>query len=347
MTSIGSVERIQVDGHRTDSKPKQGPSSIIVRIGGKTLDFPATKSSETVISQVLPERLDPELKGQTSNQKQAVAYTSKRSPDRNDDKTDASSWLRWKEAFRSGIIAGAFLGCLCMVLFHQIGVNRGEATKTVFQSANAVVPSVTSAMAPAPEEGTDVVLTIPSITVHVLEEGPFGSQGEAAKAARVKLNGTTGAVTGSGPFTVWRAVSLTGNGILKVQSKSSKDTMTAKVVTLSTKQVPLVLLPQGPDAPAITHWFSAEVSALRTLTGAAQGEMTLSDAVQSVVNADKSRPNGPLSSSAGVLENLIALNRTLDASGQSLRVGHAADAESELLQAWAQLFVIEQNGLSK
>lgn len=197
-----------------------------------------------------------------------------------------ASVRRFRDSFQSGIIMGLALGCLSLVLFHQMNpVSTGS------------IPQQTQSALSIPGYN-NLAITVPSVHLYTVATGSYTSLA-AVKAEQAKLAqqgiGTAIHVTGSGqaPYSLVSDVAIYAQDLnstvrhlagLGVKSQVVPLVWNAKLVPLNSWNV------SKPLADSITHWLSADVSALNALTAAVSDGAAVRDATTAYSYSQSLRP---------------------------------------------------------
>lgn len=196
-----------------------------------------------------------------------------------------------RETFQVGCMFGLLLGCLSLILFHQMEPNTLPKTAP----STAVNPVSVASAGPA--------LAVPSIKLYVLQAGPFSTE-QNAQATQLKLARQGYSSTlhqEGGKLDLWLSLSVTPAGLKSTAAALAKQGVQTSVRALSWK---VHSVPGVPGANALTmqqasHWLSSAASSLTALTatlangGQPQDATTAFSVTNSLIpNADQLRDTG-------------------------------------------------------
>lgn len=313
------VETGQAETYPTRADPhcaKEDFSELIIRSGGQTWRVP-WPSSDTLAKQ--------------SPQLSLHETTPHISP--------TSTVVHWRDAFWRGCMIGLALGCLCMVLFHQLQPSALAASIGLKDGADSLPGAATTLTTRSVPAGYVSHLELPGATVYVIEQGPFKSKQLAQQAIKGKPTGTTGMVVGSGPYQVWFAAAMTQQAAGKSLHTIQANGITARVVPLPWRTqlvtVPIVVNPS--QQAELDRWLAAEVSAIRVLTAAVSGDTAVADAVQAVQNAKATAPSASLWLDKSLPASLPSLRLDVNQALIHLQKNQRDAAQQSVLDAWSQL----------
>lgn len=247
-----------------------------------------------------------------------------------------ASVRRFRDSFQSGIIIGLVLGCLSLVLFHQM--NSGSRASVVTQPGTSVtIPNYRS-----------LTVTVPAGHLYALQAGNYSSQA-AAQATQLRLS-KLGVPTvihqGTGPgqaantYTLVAGVafysqdlnSLTSRlAILGIKSQAVPYTWNARQVSLNSWAVSKNL------SDSITRWLSAEVSALNTLTAFAADGGVQQDATTAYQYSQSIQP--PVQNLQGFSQgkSLLQLSSATKQAFAALGAGNKQQADIWAAQAYEDI----------
>ncbi|MCL6453155.1 MAG: hypothetical protein K6T78_05935 [Alicyclobacillus sp.] len=242
-----------------------------------------------------------------------------------------------RDAFRNGCAAGLALGCLAMVMFHQLEPS-GPATAVELGANRAAANGAIAALA---STDTGSAVEIPGTAVDVLVSGPYPSKQAAYRVSR--LIQPPGVVVGTGPYRVWWDATLTQDAAASQQQQLKKKGVAASIqkVSWTTASVTLPVATTSDEQKQLENWVAAEVSALRAITGAVLGQAPSADAIQAGANAEHWRPSSDVSGAlppywqSGVTDVGQALAQ--------LRAGNNTQAMRFTVRAWYEISQLTDN----
>ena len=250
----------------------------------------------------------------------------------------------WSDHFQRGALAGLVLGCLSLILFHQVTLPAASA------ASSGQVENASSNVRPALAPSSAFQVTLPSAQVYMMEFGPFPTT-TAAHAAEKQL-GQAGVnaevIQNSNGYSVWVHAALARQDAVKMPVKlsSSRAKSSVDMVSWAAKSLPTTLVDTGAGSAAANQWLADVVTALRVETGAAADETATRDVLQAVKNANKQKPADSIWSAGSVPTSFGALDNEVTAASTLLSRNETQQAEGKILKAWAELYAIRQQALA-
>lgn len=172
---------------------------------------------------------------------------------------------RFRDSFQSGIIIGLALGCLSLVLFHQM--NSGTLVAETSQpAAQLTIPGYNS-----------LSMTVPAGHIYSIQVGSYSTKTAAVAAqSALRKKGVPATVhqlggSGQAAYTLLTGVAIYAQDLNSTVTQLNKLGLEAKTVPLvwNAKLVPLNSWSvTSSTAKAISHWLSADMSTLNALTAA-------------------------------------------------------------------------------
>jgi hypothetical protein len=255
----------------------------------------------------------------------------------------------WQNYLQKGALAGLMLGCLSMVLFHQVALPASVSPSSGLETgtASASTPPVVNL-----SSGSKLSVMLPSVRVFVLRFGPYSTKAAALLALnQLRHSGRAAQVVqeGSG-FEVWAGAAL-GSQTAKTAFAVSKPAATiasSSVLSLTWPATPLqttaVVSRQGTSA--VSTWLASLTSVLTVETGVVVGETAYRDANQALKNANKQMPSPYVWGSGSAPPVITGLYRHVNNALSLLTRKQNVQAEQEILSAWVELASLKSQVLT-
>ena len=243
----------------TDSPPVVDTVQFALRDGWHRLQARVMGALDHLLQQTSTPSLDIDTKGQSRLHGKFFYYI--------------------RDSFQTGLLVGLTLGCLSLVLFHQMNGTTAVQNSTI---QTATTSSYTNYGA------TPMGITVPGVRLFALEDGPFttltSANAEAAKIAKLGIATTVHSVhpvSGQTSYALLADVSIYATDLDGVKNRLRKLGVPAKVTLLSwnARAVPIQSFAQNRTlADSVSHWLAADVSALTTLTASLSDGVAARDA---------------------------------------------------------------------
>ncbi|QQE77009.1 SPOR domain-containing protein [Alicyclobacillus sp. SO9] len=251
---------------------------------------------------------------------------------------------RFRDSLQFGLIAGLLLGCMSLVLFHQMvpATGAGSASRKVSfppQSNGSVGTTVPVGSA---------ALTLPAFHLYSLNAGSYSTE-KAAISLKNKLHkqGIWSAVVPvNHKFDVLTGDSMYNGSLKQAQADLKQKTGTpGSVITLNygVTKVPLQSGLSGGQARTITTWLTSTVGSLNTITAAAANGEPQRDAKATYDAALKLAPSTSILKKAVNGTQLVLFKQHWQAAYSALAKKHASVAEQESLLAYAALLGLQNH----
>ncbi|MCL6598484.1 MAG: hypothetical protein K6T81_07045 [Alicyclobacillus macrosporangiidus] len=228
-----------------------------------------------------------------------------------------------RDAFQAGLVFGMGLGCLSMVLFHQLKPDlRVEAS----------APSASSAV----ETVAGPAVQLPALRLYVLQIGSYSTEA-AAEEHRQALSkqGVHTVVHSGGTYQLWADVSLR-QGSLQDELKTLEGKgVHGSVVFVGWKAHPLAA-PAGASEAAVARvngWLSEATGALNALVGALSDGGLRQDALTACQTAEAHLPAASDWGETGYGERLKSFSSHLQAAATALSRQQMDNSRTAALQA--------------
>jgi hypothetical protein len=217
------------------------------------------------------------------------------------------------DSFRSGLIFGLALGCMSLLLFHQVDSPTRSATG--MQG---------SAMTPASGVLTHGV-AVPGIHVFGLGLGSYANLSNAEKAAKaLNKKGVPGAVVHvGGKYVLLNRIAVTPRDLNSAANTFKKKQVSSAIVPID---IPAHKYPALPSASAAdlsqtSSWLASEVSALVTMASFASDGGRQADAAHAYENANALYPSDTVISETGLGVALSQLQKAVQEGNAALVKG--------------------------
>ncbi|GMA52354.1 hypothetical protein GCM10025857_37110 [Alicyclobacillus contaminans] len=238
---------------------------------------------------------------------------------------------RWRDTFQFGCLVGLFLGCLCMILFHQMGPVSNASTTQPSGTAQPTV--IASSNTPS--------FVVPAVRVQLLQSNAFASQAEVEKASEsLKQHGVPAVVAQvHGRYVLWLDAALRSDHMARTaaQAKSLGVSASPVAMNLAVRDRPALAGAHVGSLNQISHWLSAEVSALTALTAVAADGGASQDAMAAYHAAEALRPSPDVLEVTGNGAQLTSLANHVSQAVTAYQKHDSASLEQHLLMAYEQL----------
>lgn len=334
--SVGSLdELLKSNGLHRDS------NGIIIRAGGRVWTSPRDAYLESAGTADLEAPEDDDLKRLASDPQKDITSEHRSIQDNPSRKPFPKEFRGWQDALKSGAIVGIAMGCIAMVLFHQLGTK----STTVIQASTPFPASATPAVQALAEPTSTI--NLPGMNGYILTEGPFSSEQRAsAVRQQLQVKGQP-AVLANTPkgWEVWREAAMEAAQLPTPPSSrtgashstATSESVGVKHVYWSSTNVPVSLMMDGSERAQLNQWIAAQISALRTITSAIHGQTPQADALQAVSYASHVTPPAVLASQKGYPGALKQLAADIQTAGRYLAASQTDGAEQTIVDAWVQL----------
>ncbi|MCL6592498.1 MAG: hypothetical protein K6T31_00855 [Alicyclobacillus sp.] len=244
-----------------------------------------------------------------------------------------------KETFQLGLVLGLALGCVSLVLFHQLRPNEARMDLTEEALSSTAVTAAVSQQQPF----AGVVL--PSVKVYVLRAGVFaGQQAAKDRLTLLQQHGWTGVLHHGQQTEVWVGTSLTKAGLSRQLDQLHKLGVAGDVVTLTWPARPIPGL-TGARTSAVdlcSHWLSGAASALQALIGANADGAALADAEAAYTACKRQLPSAADWAETGQAQLFAQFVRDWDGAFQAAAQHRSAGVNSGVLHALDDLALVAQ-----
>ncbi|MCL6516152.1 hypothetical protein [Alicyclobacillus sp.] len=246
--------------------------------------------------------------------------------------------LGLRDAFRAGLVFGMGLGCLSMVLFHQLKPDWTPSALPAEAAGAGAVPTISVA---GPE------LEVPAVRLYVLAAGSFGTQAEADKRRQelAKAGIQTVVHTGS-TVQLWVDAALRPSS-LEDERKALEQKGVHGAVEFVGWNAHAVRAPAGANQDAVRRvddWLSAAVGSLHAATGALSDGGLRQDAKTAQQTADGKAPSAAELSETGYRDRLEAFRDNLRAAVGDLGGSSAQQSRLAMLRALDALTAVAAGG---
>lgn len=317
MGMIESIERVQVSTVRPGTTAaKEG---ITVRVGKTSWvigDEPTASGFELSVEQGETLR-----DAKTDETKAGVVFQPVRRPS-------------LRDSFRMGLVFGLAMGCLGLILFHQMPAIAGAS------SANPTGAWPGSAAMTGP------AVTTPAINAFALSVGKYPDQTSAQVAqAQLQKQGLDTVIYPAGQsqrqLIVQMAVQM--SDLSAEQHLLEKRHLSARTVHLSSsvRSIPTLSSTSTRDGKQISKWLSAEVSAANSLMACLADGEPARDAQVATEKAVKLAPSSQSLGSTGYGSMLQALDHDIQNANQELEHYKNGQAELDLMSAYSVIATIQ------
>ncbi|CAM3799266.1 hypothetical protein [Alicyclobacillus pomorum] len=242
----------------------------------------------------------------------------------------ATQRTRWKDTFQFGCILGLLLGCLSMVLFHQMAPDMGSAEVALGSSNTTQVLNASSNS-----------YVVPAVKVQILQSVAYSSRRAAdGEAVALRRHGVEAVVQGSGSnYVLWTGVALRAGHLQDevAELKRYGVSVSPVTLTLSAQQRSALAGSNPASLSQVSHWLSSAASALASLTAVEADGGVPQDASTAYQTAKSLQPSQDILAETGQGELLHAFSQTLDSAFSALVKHQNASARGFTLQAYQLL----------
>lgn len=240
-----------------------------------------------------------------------------------------------RESFRMGLVFGLALGCLGLIVFHQM------------PSAKAVTATKSSAW-PATSALTGPAVTLPATQVYGLSVGVFPDL-TSAQVAQARVH-NAGVNTVIYPVSGGRQRLLAGiadqpadlQSTLKQIENKHLFAQTVHLIT-SAKSTPTLPSISKAEGDRISKWLSAEMGAQNALTGALADGEPARDAAAALAQAKRLQPSVQTLSNTGYGSLLNGIVSTTAAAARfGLQSHRPQQAQQKLMTAYSLFATMKQ-----
>lgn len=238
---------------------------------------------------------------------------------------------RMAESFRVGLGFGMALGCLSLILFHQM-------------RPNLPLPQDHSVQ-PAPIRATVVKMTgiplqVPAVHLSVLEIGEYRSH-DAAAAARGKYSkrGVSATVIGTSPYRLVVDAAVRSGSLRAHEARLHKQGIPASVhtVVVPARSVRTASTATTADVHALSTWLGAAASAANALVAVLSDGAPERDALAAYRVSLSSWPKPDVLAASGYADNLTKAGRALREAFDAMKRDNGQAAISDLLNFYSRV----------
>ncbi|QSO45919.1 hypothetical protein [Alicyclobacillus mengziensis] len=261
-------------------------------------------------------------------------------------RTESSSPMAvWRNYFQKGALVGLMLGCISMVLFHQVALPASVSTLT--GAGTPSEPTVVNL-----SSGTKLSVILPNAKVFVLKFGPYTTKTAAVNVLKtLQQSGRAAAIVqDSSGFEVWAGVALSSQAaqtafdVSKLTAGIGKPSLLSLTWPATPLQTTTVVSRQG--TAAVSKWLASLASVLTVETGVVSSETAYRDASQALQNADKQMPPASVWASGSTPPVFAELNRRVSTALSLLAKKQNGQAEQQILSAWIALAALKNQVLT-
>lgn len=239
---------------------------------------------------------------------------------------------RLRETFQFGLIFGLILGCLSLLLFHQLEPSRVYPSSAKADSASTVLA------------GLSPGFTLPSIHMYTLQTSPYETMKAAMNAQSVLgKQGIRTVLHHDQAYTLWCGLAIHSESL-----RSAKDRLAQVHVRATVTKVgwnaQSVTGPSGENkatASQVSRWLSAYAGSLTALTGQLADGGVAKDADRAYQTEKSLRPAPDVFAATGYQTDLTAMTQALDAAVFESQKKHMDTAIADVLAACVALSRIQ------
>jgi hypothetical protein len=232
---------------------------------------------------------------------------------------------RVRETFQFGCVFGLLLGCLSMILFHQMEPNLTPDVRST--NADGVVLS-----------SSVHAFELPAVKVQLLQSKPIPTRAEADhRAAALSQRGVPAVVHPQGKqYVVWTAAAVRAGHLQKWASASSSNGLDVQPVllNLSVESVPALSGSNAKSLAEVSNWLSLSAAALKSLTAVQSDGGLPEDAYTAYDTARQQLPSSEAFAETGKSDLLTAYSKELDSAFAAYRKQQLQEAMRHTLLAY-------------
>jgi hypothetical protein len=236
----------------------------------------------------------------------------------------------WKDTFQFGCILGLLLGCLSMVLFHQMAPDMDSAEVALGSSNTTQVLNASSNS-----------YVVPAVNAQILQSAAYSSRRAAdGEAAALSRHGVEAVVQGSGSnYVLWTGVALRAGDLQDEAAALQRFGVSVSPVTLTFSAQPRSALAGSNPASLnqVSNWLSSAASALTALTAVEADGGIPQDASTAYQTAKSLQPSQDILTETGQGELLHAFSQALDSAFGAFVKHQNASARGFTVQAYQLL----------
>jgi hypothetical protein len=292
-----------------------------------------------VVVQSLDRLLQHHDGGQTSNRDDLVSSTFGRSQHmKREANLTEERRTRVKDGLTLGCIIGLMLGCIGLILFHLVAPIHLNAT-----AANVKVRTTSST---PPVTQTDRGFVVPAVRIYATQVGSFRTVADAQLAQKqLAAKGVQTALFVEKPI---RLVSRAAAESRHLKAEAQRLQKLGIPFVITTFNWPANDVPTFPSVSMdsmhqISHWLSAEVSALNALVGVLSDGVPKRDAMVARDYAAKFVPGDEALRTTGHGATLIAVKSDFNDAFKAYEAGNPQEAMLKALDAYSQMQSLVEN----
>jgi hypothetical protein len=292
---------------------KRIPESLL-----RPMEDVLTPAPELDFQHAQPSQGNRGMHGARRSRLSAVSLTSARSRPR-------QRTSRIRETFQFGCVFGLLLGCLSMILFHQMEPNLTPDARSTKADGVVLSSSVHS-------------FELPAVKIQLLQSKPVSTRAEADhRAAALNQHGVPAVVHPQGKqYVVWTAAAVRAGHLQKWASASSSNGLDVQPVllNLSVETVPALSGSNAKSLAEVSNWLSLSAAALKSLTAVQSDGGLPEDAYTAYDTARQQLPSPDAFAETGKGELLTAYSQELDSAFAAYRKQQLQDAMRHTLLAY-------------
>jgi hypothetical protein len=230
---------------------------------------------------------------------------------------------RLRETFQFGCVFGLLLGCLSMILFHQMEPNLSSDVRSAATDSAVLSTSMHS-------------FDLPAVKVQILQSKPFGNRSDADRqVASLNQHGLPAVVHQQGrQFVIWTAAAVKAVHLKKWASASNGVAVQAVPLNLSVQSIPALSGSNPKSLADVSNWLSLSAAALNTLTAVESDGGLPEDAYTAYDSARQQLPGSDILAETGKGDLLKQFSRELDTAFSAYRKQQTQEAMRHTLLAY-------------
>lgn len=248
-----------------------------------------------------------------------------------------------KEWFGRGVTIGLGLGCLCMILFHQL--NGSHAVSSMVNVAKPTIATLHPKASQPSQSGSPV--TLPAVRLYAAQSGPYGDLESAKRTvAGAQIKGRTasvfsgemqGTTNGQHHYVVVYGLASYSAHLTTIAQENAQNHAAIVAFRWNATRVETLSGTRPAVSARVSRWLSAEVSAMSALVAGIMDKEPLVDAETAIRAADRLTPSAEDMKSTGFGTPLENVHHLTDRGLQAVFDKNASNALADVMDAYAAL----------
>ncbi|MCF8563550.1 hypothetical protein LLE49_02210 [Alicyclobacillus tolerans] len=239
-----------------------------------------------------------------------------------------------RDSFQTGAVVGLILGCLSLVLFHQLEPNLSRQASPTPTNPSISLPASNG-------------LVVPAVHLYALQAGSYPTSTQAQTAVKLLSRHGVKSVIHSGKnYQVFSSIALNPGDLNKLAGNLKKMGFPAAVVPWSWEAATASTAnwPHPNSVQDTSRWMFAQVSALNALTGSLMDGEPNRDVSAAYTAAAKIQPSSTQVQDTGDASQINRLHVDAQQAYQQFSQGHHTSSMYYDIQAYEQIWQLTQPG---